>query len=210
MKLGIDGHGLQALDEAGRLLHDSYGSRHPLPAEQPDDVERGREPAADVPPDSAPGAGMDGPPVDDSGIPPIDTHWMRILFYDLFDRDAEADTPITTLHKEISVATAIPNHDGGSRRISYPVKAAAALLGIYATMHLAVGGILHVLAWPDAAAATATYGLVTLPRAPAASTSPDGPGELRARDFLERGAERTDGSRECTPNEAIESNCIFN
>lgn len=92
------------------------------------------------------------------------------------------------------MTTEKPIFDGGSGRMSYSMKAAAALLGVYVAMHLAVGGILHVLAWPDAAAATATYGLVALPGAPAASAPAVGPGELRARDSLGHGAGRADDS----------------
>jgi hypothetical protein len=68
------------------------------------------------------------------------------------------------------VATEAPRSDVEFPRSRPPVKAAAlkaaaVLLSLYIAMHLAVGGLVHVLAGPGAAAATTPESLVAIPSA---------------------------------------------
>jgi len=108
------------------------------------------------------------------------------------------------------VATSDPSHDAGSAFIGSPIRAAAILLGIYIAMYLAVAGVVHVLAWPDAAAAVAPDFSLAPALDAVASNPPVSAGESPRRDSPGQGLERTDTSRECTPSEAIDTQCVFN
>jgi hypothetical protein len=106
---------------------------------------------------------------------PIETHWSRILHYDLFSGrtgDGTSDprelaerympaayglmtVPSRGKNREIFVATKSSSRDTGSDRIGSRIKATAVLLGIYIAMYLAVWVILHALTSSDATAAIA-------------------------------------------------------
>jgi hypothetical protein len=109
------------------------------------------------------------------------------------------------------VATSDPSHDVGSAFIGSPIRAAVILLGIYTiATYLAVAGVIHVLAWPDAAAVVAP----DISLAPAldavASNAPVSAAESLRRGWPGQESERTDTSRECMLSEAIDTKCIFN
>ena len=114
-------------------------------------------------------------PLGDLVVSPIDTHWSRILHYDLFSGqtgDSTSDprelaerymparygfmtAPSRGKNREIFVATKSSSRDTGSDRIGSRIKATAVLLGIYIAMYLAVWVILHALTSPEATAAIA-------------------------------------------------------
>jgi hypothetical protein len=77
----------------------------------------------------------------------LDTHWSRILNYDLFsaDSDGTSEPPVAPSVREKRVSFA--------QFARSPLRATATALGAYAALHLAVGGLLHVLNAPEAAAA---------------------------------------------------------
>jgi hypothetical protein len=77
-------------------------------------------------------------------------------------------------------------------------------------MYLAVAGAVHGLAWPDAAAAVASNISLAPALVAVASNSPVNAGESPQRDSSSQGSERTDRPRECSPSEAIDTECIFN
>jgi hypothetical protein len=58
--------------------------------------------------------------------------------------------PATRQRKEVLLESKDTRHDAGLRRTATPIRAAAALLGIYVALHLAVAGIIHILSSPDA------------------------------------------------------------
>jgi hypothetical protein len=106
------------------------------------------------------------------------------------------------------VATKDTSHDAGSQRARSPIEGAAVLL-IYIAMYLAVWWILRLQTSPDAAAAIAPDSSMAPPASASASTSPAGVGESPPSDSLGQVSERTDNSRECGRNAAIDSKCTF-
>jgi hypothetical protein len=115
-------------------------------------------------------------PFRDLVISPIDTHWSRILYYDLFSGrsgDSTSDSRefaaygLRTLssrgkNREIFVATRSSSRNTGPDHVGSRIKATAVLLGIYVAMYLAVWVILRALTSSDA----------TTPIAPDASMAP--------------------------------------
>jgi hypothetical protein len=70
--------------------------------------------------------------------------------------------------KEIFMATDDPRDDADGRRFRSPIRSGLILLGIYIAMYLAVGGVVHLLTSPDAAAVAPD---ISMARAPAAIAS---------------------------------------
>jgi hypothetical protein len=109
---------------------------------------------------------------DNTITPPVVTHWSRIFYRDLFDADDEPclPPPDSDGHRSGPPQLQLINaHDIAIRRrwivkkqdfhpetdsdrMQSPIAAAAILLGIYVAMYLAVGGIVRVLAPPEAVA----------------------------------------------------------
>lgn len=124
---------------------------------------------------------QDGPTDDESAtipstISPGDTHWTRILHYDIFTADADdiavdpaerlgADPGSPALDRrtrdeapnrysvEIFAAAEDPGRETDPHDVGFPIAAVAILLGIYVVVCLAVAGLVHVLFPSNAAAA---------------------------------------------------------
>jgi hypothetical protein len=75
------------------------------------------------------------------------------------------------------VATKHINHDAGSHRTRYPIKAAAVLLGIYIATYLVVAAEIHFLASPDTATTVAPDSSTAPSAAATVSNPPVGVGE---------------------------------
>jgi hypothetical protein len=112
----------------------------------------------------------------DGIITPFVTHWSRIFYYDLFSAEAGLE-PANATEKhaealprpaepfavpdgrrkevETSMARKDSDQDDWLPRFRTPIEAAVILLGLYIAIYLAIGGIVHVLGSPDAAAAAA-------------------------------------------------------
>jgi hypothetical protein len=88
-------------------------------------------------------------------------------------------------------------------RVRSPVAVGAILLGLYAAMHLAVGGLIHVLTPQDATAATRGGESMTL--SVAAADFPSARDSSPSEPVGGRSAE-DDNSRECTA--ATDYDCI--
>lgn len=80
-----------------------------------------------------------------------------------------------------------PKQDAGSDRMKSPTRVAVELLGIYSAMHLAVGGVIHLLSSFEALAAVAPDNSIAASAATTASTyeagadesaGSDGPGQV--------------------------------
>lgn len=100
-----------------------------------------------------------------------------------------------------------PGHDVGNERLRSPIAAAAILLGIYVAMHLAVGGVIHVLTPPDAVAAAPDS--PTARPSDATASNPAGGAAESPPDVLRgQASERTAGTRECRSGVASGSNCM--
>jgi hypothetical protein len=185
---------------------------------------------ADVMRDDAPDSGTDGQPTSNGVMPPLDTHWTRILHYDLFTAYGGGSTPDPGAptkgdlgspasdfrtrpscgeNKEMFMATRDSIRDAGSDRIGSRIQAAPILLAIVIAMYLAAAGVVHVLVSRDAAAVVPDSSR-TPASAATASDSPISAGQSPPSDSLGDGSERTDNSRECRPSAAIDSKCIFN
>ena len=109
-------------------------------------------------------------PFRDVVISPVETHWSRILYYDLFSSRSGDSTPdsrefadgympaaygLRTLpsrgkNREIFVATKRSSRDTDLDHVESRIKGTAVLLGIYVAMYLAVWVILRVLTSSDA------------------------------------------------------------
>jgi hypothetical protein len=184
---------------------------------------------ADVMRDNAPDSGRDGQPTGNAVMPPLDTHWSRIFYYDLFTTYCGGSTPDpsgTTKgdlmspafdfrtrpscgeNKEMFVATKDSSRDAGSHRLGSPIQAAPILLAVVIAMYLAVAGVVHVLVSRDAAAVVPD----SSPTPASAATASDPPVSAgqSSSDSVDQDSERTDNSRECRPSAAIDSKCIFN
>jgi hypothetical protein len=98
-------------------------------------------------------------------------------------------------------------HDVGNERLRSPTAAAAILLGIYVAMHLAVGGVIHVLTPPDAVAA-APDNPMARPSAATASNPVGGAAESPPDVLPGQASERAGGTPECRPGAASGSNCM--
>ena len=104
----------------------------------------------------------------------LDTHWSRILHYDLYTAHADGCAPDPGYlvngesgssasdlaapssrwnDKDTSVAPDGPGRGTGSRRKGSAIHAATTRLAIFIAIYVAVAGAVHVLFWPDAFAA---------------------------------------------------------
>ena len=111
-----------------------------------------------------------------SALRTVDTHWTRILHYDIFTSDADdiASDPVDGLgagpgspdrgrrardeapHRysvEIFAAAEDSGREADPHDVGFPITAVAILLGIYVVVCLAVAGLVHVLFPSNAAAA---------------------------------------------------------
>jgi hypothetical protein len=158
-------------------------------------------------------------------IPPIATHWSRILYYDLFTGrtdDSTADLsefaegympptydfrtlPSRGKNREIFVATKGSSGDTGSHRIGSRIKPTAVLLSIYIAMYLAVWGILRIEISSDATAAIAPDTSMAPSAAATLSTSQADLSESPSSDSFGQVSEPADSSSGCRPSAAIDS-----
>lgn len=106
----------------------------------------------------------------------------------------------------------------GFPRTTTPTKAAAALLGIFIAMYLAVAALLHMVSGPDAAAATAKRGATVVsatasePAGAIAVSQPlpaESAGEQSSIDHVDVPTEPASGPRECDMKVVMEPECIF-
>jgi hypothetical protein len=67
------------------------------------------------------------------------------------------------------MATDNTSDDADSRRFRSPIRSGLILLGIYIAMYLAVGGVVHILTSPDAAAVASDISMARMPAAIASS-----------------------------------------
>ena len=82
--------------------------------------------------------------LDTTGI--SDTHWSRILHYDLFE-DHQVEH-----HQVISLAEERSRRHAAAPRGRSATQAATTRLAIFIGIYMAVAGAVHFLFWPDAAA----------------------------------------------------------
>ena len=93
------------------------------------------------------------------------------------------------------MASKDPNDDGDYGGFKFRLKVAATLLGMYAAMHLAVGGFLQGLGGHEAAAATAAHGSAV--GCAASDSVPNaGSGDASASDSSQARLEAVDRSRD--------------
>ena len=133
-------------------------------------------------------------PVQDNTItPPVVTHWSRIFYSNLFDDDPDDEPWLppsdsnghrsarepseligahdTAMQRRWIVEKQDFHRETGSDQMQSPIAAAAILLGIYVAMYLAVGGIVHVLTPPDAAAHVPSANWIELSPDPSTQTA---------------------------------------
>ena len=90
------------------------------------------------------------PPILPPEAAPLETHWNRILYYDLFDADADAratrerERPVQP-RKEPRMPSSDPFRDPPPIVERSPLAGALVLLGIYVVLYLSVAAALHVL-----------------------------------------------------------------
>ena len=90
------------------------------------------------------------PPILPPEVAPLETHWSRILYYDLFDAAAAADARATRERpvqprKEPRMPSSDPFRDPPPIVERSPLAGALVLLGIYVVLYLSVAAALHVL-----------------------------------------------------------------
>jgi hypothetical protein len=175
---------------------------------------------------NAPDLGRDDDPIAQPFDSPIETHWTRILHYDLFtgradDSAADPDDFSTKSprasasdfvarspvggDKAMVLAAERSSGDQRSNRIGSPIVAGAILFAICAAMYLDTSGVADVVSTNASATAperwtTASSGSASNPRIDASQLPP-----TRS---LDQNAESLDNSRECRPG-AIDSGCIY-
>ena len=130
---------------------------------------------------------------DNTATPPVVTHWSRIFYSNLFDDDADDEPCLPpsdsnghrsarepsdvisaqdiAMQRRWIVEKQNFHRETGSARMQSPIAAAAILLGIYVAMYLAVGGIIHVLTPPDAAAHVPSGNWIELSPDPSTQTA---------------------------------------
>jgi hypothetical protein len=89
-----------------------------------------------------------------------------------------AAIPTARLPREESPVANGPSDAAGAHRIKSPIAMAMILLGIYITMHLAVGGVIHVLTEPDASAPAGDSSMAHVSAARASNTTVGGAARL--------------------------------
>jgi hypothetical protein len=107
----------------------------------------------------------------------LDTHWSRILYYDLLTPDTGGGATAPVRRRKETFMTTRKSRPRGDRIIeSSPLGSAMILLGIYIAMYLAVAEVVHVLTPPDALAAVAREQAVAAETAigPGAPANPTG------------------------------------
>ena len=96
------------------------------------------------------------------------------------------------------------SHDFGSRYISVPRTATAALLGVYAAIYV----LIHAVSLPNVAIADAPHSTMAPSAAATAPILSAHVGGSPERGSFDQRSEWVDSSRECAP--AIDSACKFN
>ena len=111
--------------------------------------------------------------------------------------------------KESFMETRDTRYNAGSFPKS-PVKTAAVPISIFVGLYLAAGGIVRVLDSPEATAAMVRHGSAEYSVGAPASYATAKPVERFASESAAQAPDRTDNSRECSPTEAVDSDCIYN
>jgi hypothetical protein len=161
-----------------------------------------------------------GKPAGVSLIPSTDTHWTRILYYDLFTGADDSTVGASELagatndfrtpssretNREIFVAAKGSSRDVGSRRTRSPFQATVVMLGICVAMYLAVWLALRAMTASDAAAAIVPASSMAQSVLGGASRAPTGVGESPSSDWSDEVSEAADSAGGCRPGAATDS-----
>jgi hypothetical protein len=113
--------------------------------------------------------------------------------------------------EEIFVPAPARQHDSGSFRIRSPLQAAVILLGIYVTLSLAIGGLIHLLTAREAAVASAPPGAFIAATTDAARVSRPvrQPARPAANGLHAQATERTVQTRACGPRAPTDFRCVY-
>ena len=159
------------------------------------------------------------PPILPPDVAPLETHWSRILHYDLFDADADAratrerERPVQP-RKEPRMPSSDPFRDPPPIVERSPLAGALVLLGIYVVLYLSVAAALHVLEPANAstvdsagqAAVSATVSAPLAASAPTADASDDTRPGRGAPQLSQLQGE--DAPADCRPGARFDSRCF--
>lgn len=159
------------------------------------------------------------PPILPPEVAPLETHWSRILYYDLFDAAAAADARATRERpvqprKEPRMPSSDPFRDPPPIVERSPLAGALVLLGIYVVLYLSVAAALHVLepanaSTVESAGQAAVAETVSPPPAPAAAAADARADTRPGRENPQLSQlQGEDAPADCRPGARFDSRCF--